>query len=143
MGHLALVFAIAIQSADGWGWFSTTTSTTTVVNACCGGAAQFLSENKQGEALGVVIGNENGVCCVIDDGIPPTRPLKFYSSSKMVAAYTILRLVDNGLLSLETRLADLFSWWTRDEGDHRSRVRIKHLLSQVDGFPQFSAGIGR
>jgi len=60
-----------------------------------------------------------------------------YSASKMVAAYTVLALVETKKLNLDTKVNEVLSWWTKDTKDKRSQVTVKHLLSQTDGFPTF------
>jgi len=114
-----------------------------VEDSCCGDAAEYLQDPAvwKNEPMGVAIGNADGACCVIDAGVSPTLPKFVASASKMVAGYTMLKLVDEGFFKLDTRVADVVDWWTQDEKDIRSKVTIHHLLSQTDGHSWFAAGL--
>ena len=65
------------------------------------------------------------------------KPFVVYSGSKFIAALQIMRLVEDGLLSLDDKVADYLSHphpvgW--DTSGPKSRVTIRHLLSMTSGF---------
>jgi len=51
----------------------------------------------------------------------------------------ILKLVDEDLLSLETRAADILDFWTAE--DYRKEVTVRHLLSFTAGMSTFPGGL--
>lgn len=69
------------------------------------------------------------------------KPLALWSASKMVCGYTILKLVDEGLMSLHMRPADVFDFWNAADG--RQNVTVRHLLSLTSGLTKFPNGFGR
>lgn len=89
-------------------------------------------------ASDTAVGHEGGVCCRTRNRYG-TGPTDMYSASKMITAYTILKLVDEGLLSLETKAADIFDYWTATDG--RKDVTIRHLLSQTSGVRRYPLGL--
>jgi CubicO group peptidase (beta-lactamase class C family) len=64
------------------------------------------------------------------------------SVSKVFTAAMVMRLQDQGRLSLDARLADLLPWYRKDTG---SKVTIRQLLSHTSGIPDYMhlPGIGR
>ncbi len=56
------------------------------------------------------------------------------STSKWVAAMTILRLVDNGVLALDDKPQDYLGFWTTDPTSPLSRITLAHLLSFTSGL---------
>jgi len=65
-----------------------------------------------------------------------TTPFRIASMTKSFTAATILRLRDDGLLSLETPLADILPWASTVGLPASSpALRIGHLLTMTGGFP--------
>ena len=60
------------------------------------------------------------------------KVLPLASSSKFPAALAIADVVQNGHLSFDTRVADVFAWWNAT--DHRSNVTLRHLLTMTSGL---------
>jgi CubicO group peptidase (beta-lactamase class C family) len=58
----------------------------------------------------------------------PTTVYESASTSKLVAAVVILDLVDQGVLTLDTKAHDLLPFWTE------TTVTLRHLLSFTSGF---------
>lgn len=56
------------------------------------------------------------------------------STSKLVAAATILDLVDRGYLSLDSRPQDLIAFWRPGADNPASAMTLRHLLSFTSGF---------
>ncbi len=56
------------------------------------------------------------------------------SSSKWVAAMTILRLVDSGVLALSDQPQDHISFWTTEPASPHSLISLEHLLSFTSGL---------
>ncbi len=56
------------------------------------------------------------------------------SSSKWVAAMTILRLVDSGVLALSDQPQDHISFWTTAPESPLSQISLEHLLSFTSGL---------
>lgn len=61
-------------------------------------------------------------------------PLPIASASKWLTSATILRLVEDGVMSLDDNPQDYISWWTSDPSDSRSQVTLRQLLSFTSGF---------
>lgn len=62
------------------------------------------------------------------------------SASKSISGYLILKLVDEGLLTLDTKAADMLDYWTATDG--RKDVTLRQLLSQTAGLTTFWGGTG-
>ena len=64
------------------------------------------------------------------------------SSSKFPAAVAVAGAVRDGHLSFDTKVHDVFSWWTKDAKDNRSSVTLRHLLTFTSGLvsPDFAGG---
>lgn len=60
----------------------------------------------------------------------PTDLLESASTSKLVAAVVLLDLVDQGVLSLDTKAHDLLPFWTE------TTVTLRHLMSFTSGFSE-------
>jgi len=79
--------------------------------------------------------------------ITPDTLFQAASISKPVTAFATLRLVDQGLLSLDTEVNELLRSWRVPESNFTAKrqVTLRHLLSHsagltVPGFPGYSAG---
>ena len=46
----------------------------------------------------------------------------------------LMRLVEEGVLSLSDNPQDYLSFWTESSDDARSRITLAHLLSFTSGF---------
>jgi CubicO group peptidase (beta-lactamase class C family) len=64
----------------------------------------------------------------------PQTSYESASSSKWIAALTILRLVDTGVLSLTDRPQDYIDFWTTDAGSPLSQITLDQLLSFTSGL---------
>jgi len=51
------------------------------------------------------VGNAEGPCCVINRGLSSSQVIRVWSASKWVTGYMILRLIDDGKLSLDDPVA--------------------------------------
>mmetsp|Transcript_10197 Transcript_10197/g.22995 ORF Transcript_10197/g.22995 Transcript_10197/m.22995 type:complete len:448 (-) Transcript_10197:59-1402(-) len=69
-------------------------------------------------------------------------PIVMASSSKFPAAFAIAHVVHEGHLSFDTKVHDVFSWWTKSDQDPRSYVTLRHLLTFTSGLvsSDFSGG---
>ena len=74
--------------------------------------------------------------------IHTSKLLPMASASKFPAATAIAGAVADGHLSFDTRVADVFPWWTADTTDKRSAVTLRHLLSFTSGFYSDDANVG-
>jgi len=63
-------------------------------------------------------------------GSTATTPYDSASTSKWVTATVILELVDQGVLSLDTKASDLISFW------NDPNVELRHLLSFTSGYAE-------
>ena len=63
------------------------------------------------------------------------------SASKWLSAMIVMRLVEEGVLSLSDNPQDYLSFWTESADDARSRITLAHLLSFTSGF-EGSTGLG-
>lgn len=90
-------------------------------------------------ATDTAVGHSGGQCCRFRHRL--TRgPHLLMSASKMVTGYTMLKLVDEGVLTLDTKAADVFDYWTAT--DHRKDVTLRHLLSLTAGLTRYPLGLG-
>ncbi len=65
-----------------------------------------------------------------------TADTKFYlaSISKTFTAVTVMKLIDQGKLTLDTRLSDVLKWYRADTGN---KVTIRHLLNHTSGIANY------
>jgi CubicO group peptidase (beta-lactamase class C family) len=83
----------------------------------------------------VLVGNGETTCCTEELGLGASTAVPIASASKMMAIYTVLGMVEKGMLTLEDKLSKWIPWWTAT--DARSGVKVKHLMAQTDGLPMF------
>lgn len=57
-----------------------------------------------------------------------------YSASKMITSILINMLAEKEVLDLDKPLHKYLDWWTSKRRDPRSKVTLRHLLSQTSGF---------
>lgn len=62
------------------------------------------------------------------------------SSSKFPVAIAIAGAVVDRHLDFETKVHEVFQWWTSDPADNRSAVTLRHLLTFTSGFVSSDAG---
>jgi len=62
----------------------------------------------------------------------PARSLA--SASKMISGYTALKLIDEGLFSLDTRVGDVLEWWDAHGDEKRRKITVRHLMSMTSGI---------
>lgn len=58
----------------------------------------------------------------------------FASGGKWLGAVSLAAAVHRGILEWDTLASDVFSWWTKNASDPRSRVSFRHLLNFNSGF---------
>jgi CubicO group peptidase (beta-lactamase class C family) len=70
--------------------------------------------------------------------VPNTPDTKFRlgSITKQFTATLVIQLVEEGKLSVETRLADLLPYYRKDTG---SKITIHHLLTHTSGIPSYTS----
>lgn len=68
--------------------------------------------------------------------IPNSPQTKFLlaSISKTFTATLVVKLIDQGKLSLDTKLSEVLPWYRKDIGD---KVTIFHLLNHTSGIPNY------
>jgi CubicO group peptidase (beta-lactamase class C family) len=64
----------------------------------------------------------------------PETKLGIGSITKTFTAVLIMQLVDEGRLSLRTKLSEALPWYRKDVGD---KVTIRHLLNHTSGIPNY------
>jgi CubicO group peptidase (beta-lactamase class C family) len=74
--------------------------------------------------------------------VTPETLFEIASNGKVVTAYIALRLVDQGLLSLDQPLNDYLSEPWLPESEHRDAVTLRHVLSHTSGLGA-SANVSR
>jgi len=67
-------------------------------------------------------------------GVKLTEQLLMASASKFPAAVAIAGAVNDGHITFDTKISQVFRWWTTDPADPRSRVTLRQLLSFTSGF---------
>ena len=87
-------------------------------------------------SLVVMFGDRNGIRFVHEKGARRDQVFPIASASKLVTAILILKLVEQGVLSLDDRPQQYLGGlgWTNDPEDARSRVTLAQLLSFTSGF---------
>ena len=123
---------------------------TTKDQSCCPKNAQaYLDNMTTADATAVLIGNKFGICCTLAPS-DPTREIKstkqiqpIFSASKWMAGYTMMRLVEEGVLSggksgKWTKLSEVFpDFWPQDAvADPKADIDLMHLLSQTSGITE-------
>jgi len=65
-----------------------------------------------------------------------TSYTKFYLASitKTFTSVTVMKLIDQGKLSLDTKLSDVLNWYRLDTGN---KITIRHLLNHSSGIPNY------
>lgn len=80
------------------------------------------------ENAALIIGDHNGVLFNSNKGdVDADTFMLVASASKWVTSMTIMKLVEQGVMSLEDHPQDYFAWWTADVGDKRSRVTLAQV----------------
>ncbi len=64
----------------------------------------------------------------------PSSKFILASITKVFTASTIMKLVDQGKISLDTRLSDVLEWYRKDTGN---KVNIRQLLNHTSGIPNY------
>ena len=91
--------------------------------------------------LVVMFGDENGVQFVHEKGASQDQVFPIASASKLLSALLIMKLVEDGLMSLDDHPQQYLDWWTDDPSDLRSSVTLAQLLSFTSGF-EGGTGLG-
>ncbi|WP_162137276.1 serine hydrolase domain-containing protein, partial [Paenibacillus senegalensis] len=65
-------------------------------------------------------------------------PFLLGSISKSITAYGIMRLVQEGLIELDTPVQAYVPWFTAAEGQPSERITVRQLLSHTSGFSSSS-----
>lgn len=88
---------------------------------------------------GVVLmsGQDSTKLTIQKGALQPTDVLSpVWSASKLVTSILINKLVESSVagLELDAPISKYIDWWTKDAEDPRSKVTMRHLLSQTSGF---------
>ncbi|NDJ36469.1 MAG: serine hydrolase [Chloroflexi bacterium] len=87
------------------------------------------------EQIVLMVGTDEGTVFVARKGIATEFiAVPIASSTKWLTAATVLRLVEQGEMSLDDNPQDYIDWWTGDPADPRSRITLGQLLSMTAGF---------
>lgn len=68
-------------------------------------------------------------------GVTPESLFRIASITKVVTGMTILSLVEEGKLSLNSRVKEVLPWLTLTDKKTEENVTLAHLLSHTAGFP--------
>jgi len=103
--------------------------------AQCGVLQQYIEDQVNrswncGE-VDVSVGLPLGRCCKARTNYLRV-PRLLYSASKMISGYTALKLIDEGVFSLDTRVGDVLDWW--DVNEKRTKITVRHLMSMTSGI---------
>jgi CubicO group peptidase (beta-lactamase class C family) len=83
----------------------------------------------------IIIGNDSGVRLRYEKGsFRLTDTHLVASASKMMAGLTILKMVQDGQMSLTDSPQRYLPYWTTNPGDPRSRITLAQLLAFTSGF---------
>lgn len=94
------------------------------------------------EEIVVIFGDHNGAQFVHEKGSTQRQPVPIASASKLMTAILILKIIDEGTVSLTDHPQQYLSWWTNDPTDPRSQVTLEQLLSFTSGFSGDSGLVG-
>jgi CubicO group peptidase (beta-lactamase class C family) len=99
---------------------------------------------KQGTFNGSVLIAEKGEVLLsegygyanLEWSVENTSSTKFILASitKVFTATTVMKLVDQGKLTLDTQLPDVLKWYRNDTG---SKITVRHLLNHTSGIPNY------
>jgi CubicO group peptidase (beta-lactamase class C family) len=102
------------------------------------------SYHKQGTFNGVVLVAEKGKVILsegygfanIEHEVKNTPSTKFILASitKVFTASIVMKLADQGKITLDTRLADFLKWYRTDTGN---KITVRHLLNHTSGIPNY------
>jgi CubicO group peptidase (beta-lactamase class C family) len=93
-------------------------------------AAHRYSASLGGIAL-IVKKDGEIVCEIYSPGIEPTQSFDIASGTKSFTGLMAAAAVQDGLISLDERVADTITEW---RGDNRSRITVRHLLTLTSGL---------
>jgi hypothetical protein len=104
--------------------------------AQCAKLASFITEQVGGTEwecgeVDVSIGLSLGRCCSARSNYARI-PRILASASKMIAGYTVLKLVDEGVFNLDTRVGDVLDWW--DVNGKREKITVRNLMAMTSGI---------
>ncbi|GAA4043675.1 hypothetical protein GCM10022213_12930 [Parerythrobacter jejuensis] len=117
----------------------TPTPTTSVRFEPVIGAIEAYQDND----FAVLVGDGSGTIFTYTKGVfQLDQQRAIASASKWLTATTIMRLVDQGLLSLADNPQTYLTYWTSDAMDDRSRVTLEQLLSFTSGFNARPGSLG-
>ena len=68
-------------------------------------------------------------------GVTSKSMFRIASITKVVTGMTVLSLVEEGKLSLDTRVKEILPWLTLTDKNTEENVTLRHLLSHTAGFP--------
>jgi CubicO group peptidase (beta-lactamase class C family) len=103
--------------------------------AVCSAIAKWIDDDKIEQPFWISVGDgKRRLFSYRYKGFNETEPIIIFSASKWLTSATIMRLVDEGVMSLEDKTSKYIDWWTTDPSDPRSLTTLRHHLSMTDGF---------
>lgn len=88
-------------------------------------------------SLAFFVGDKSGRRFTFEGGSTRmTTNLMGASFSKWTTAVAVCGMVAAGKLSFETKANEVFDWWTKDQKEMKSRITLRHLLTQTSGFSE-------
>eukprot|EP01059_Diplonema_ambulator_P001452 TRINITY_DN11226_c0_g1_i1.p1 TRINITY_DN11226_c0_g1~~TRINITY_DN11226_c0_g1_i1.p1 ORF type:complete len:396 (+),score=86.53 TRINITY_DN11226_c0_g1_i1:50-1189(+) len=91
----------------------------------------------------VIIGDASGVKYTHTKGsFSSGTHISVASASKWVSGAVIMRMVEDGIVSLFDSPSAYLSWWTTDASDPRSKVTLRELMSFTGGFTDNDGCLG-
>jgi CubicO group peptidase (beta-lactamase class C family) len=112
--------------------------------------AQFISaaidaRQVPGAALAVAVGGQTALLqpyglANVDTGSPVQEDTLFHigSTHKAMTSMLIAILVDEGVLSWDSKVVDIYPQFRLADADHRARLTIRQLLDMTSGLPSES-----
>ncbi len=138
----AVALAVTLSSCGGGGG-STPTPTPTAVTPTPPVTDHWASVKAELNAFSVsnaaiIVGNASGVRLRYEKGAFKLTDSHFIaSSSKMMAGLTILKMIDDGQMTLADHPQKYLPYWTSSAADPRSAVTLAQLLAFTSGFDRF------
>lgn len=95
---------------------------------------ELIDEQPIWEDVIVTVGRSEREFIHVKGNMTTDQKLEIASASKMLSSTVIFKLIENGKVSLEDLVSKYIPYWSRNESDSRSRVKIKHVLSFTSGY---------
>lgn len=95
---------------------------------------EIIDEQPVWDNVAVSVGRSGREFVHLKGNITMDQKIKIASASKMVSGIMILKLIEKGVVGLDDLVSKYIPYWSTNDSDTRSRIKIKHALSFTDGY---------